>query len=242
MNESIKYAMKRAQRFQSPRCLSPRVIRTLFAGALSVLVMARSGTAAAATEDSRTLRVSFESMAIVVEGVTPRGQVVLFGVERRSEMYSTTTVEVSVTIDSDQRGMARHELQRSISPHSIYVAVDSVRGDFVAVSPDGTVLNVPPATGIGMKDKEGLEFDAFEMESHWIQAICVRPGHGAWWLSLMDDSASDENPVGGKVQIGASRMKALGHAEPSPGKFRPRDVLVAIDPYKLTVVARTVGE
>lgn len=216
--------------------------RSQFAAALSVVFLVCSTDAAPVAENDRTLRISFESTAIVVEGVTPRARVVLFGVERTAGVYSASTLQVSVTIESDQGGTARHELQRSISPRSIYVAVDSVRGDFVAASPDGTAPKVRPAQDIGMRGKEGLEFSAFETESHWIEAICVRPGHGAWQLSLMDDSASDESPVRGKVQLGAARMKALGDADASPGRFRPHDVLIAIDPYKLTVVSTTVNE
>jgi hypothetical protein len=42
--------------------------------------------------------------------------------------------------------------------------------------------------------------------------------------------------------MGAAHMRAIGGGPGSPGKFRPQDVLIAIDPYTMSVVATAVNE
>jgi hypothetical protein len=168
--------------------------------------------------------------------------VILFGIERKASGYATRTTDVFLTVESDQQGAARFDLQPTIGARSIYAAVDAVRGDYVISSPQPEAVNVSPAHMMRMKGKAGLEFEGFDLDSQWIEAICVRPGNGSWRVSMMDGSSVDESAVHGTVQVGAGRMKAIGNGPTSPVRFRPRDVLIAIDPYTMTVVATAVDE
>lgn len=242
MNGLIGLTPKNSDDFQRARRLRHRVGGILLAAALLAIATSGSVGAAPAAPEKRTPVISFESTAIVVSGVTPRAEVILFGVERKSWGYAMRTTDVFLTIESDQRGEARFELKRSIASGSIYSAIDGVSGDFAVASPGGKPVNVRPAQALRMKGKTGQEFDAFDIEGHWIEAVCVRRGQGAWRLSLMDESSVDESPTRGTVQMGAARMKAIGAASASPGKFRRHDVLIVIDPYNMTVVATAVNE
>ena len=152
------------------------------------------------------------------------------------------TAELSAMLEADERGSSRYELHRSVVSTSVVAAVDTVTGDFAVASPDGTTPNVLPAHALRLKKKAGLEFEAFDLDAQWVKAICVRPGLGAWKLSAMDGSSGDDNPVAGTLQIDVAHLKPFGAEGSSPGHFRPRDVLVAIDPYTMTVIVKAVNE
>ncbi len=238
--------------FLSRRCSS---VRSVFPSAAAVLQRAGRAflltilTALPATlnlyADPVTPSIVFEQNAVVVTDVTPNAQVIIFGIEREVRGFGWHTANVSVASQSDASGVARLDLQRAISSSSIYAAVDFVTGQYAIASPQGQPPKAVPIGAFRMNDTvadEVKRYETFDFDRQWVQAICVRPGEGAWRVSLMDDSSGDSSPLRGTMQMAAPQMQAIAGEASSPVKFRPHDILIAIDPYEMDVIALAVSE
>ncbi|HYK02283.1 MAG TPA: hypothetical protein VE974_11040 [Thermoanaerobaculia bacterium] len=236
MNGRIGFIM---ERLRHRRRLAGRVVLTAVLTGIPVALCAQSARAA---EQIGPPAIAFEQGAVVITGITPGAQVIVFGIVREARNYTMRTMNVSVTLQSDERGEARLDLQRPVAATSIYAAVDYSSGDFVVASPPGTPLHVRPAQALRMKRNSGQEFDAFDFDAQWVEAIWVRPDQGAWKVSLMDGSGMDGNVAFGTVQPGAALMRPVSGESAPPVAFRPHDVLIAVDPYLMDVAATAVHE
>lgn len=171
--------------------------------------------------------IAFEQSAVVITGVTPNAQVVVFGVSRQPVAYVWRTSNVSVTVESDAEGTARLELERPVWVNSIYAAVDFTTGRYAIASPQGTPRRVT---------------DAFETDRGRYRVLCVRPGEGAWRISPDDLRTGGDRRLAGESVQNDRRMPAIAGEQVSPGRLRSQDVVIVIDPEQMAVVTAAVPQ
>ena len=196
----------------------------LLALLLSLPAIASAGPSA---QERRVPAITFEQNAVVVTGVTPNAQVVVFGVSRQAVAYVWRTSNISTTVESDAEGMARLELERPVWPNSIYAAVDFTTGRFAIASPQGTPRRVA---------------DAFDTDRGRFRVLCVRPGEGAWRISPDDLRTGGGDRLAGESVQNERRMPAIAGEQASPGRLRSRDVVIVIDPEQMAVVTAAVPQ
>jgi hypothetical protein len=189
--------------------------------------------------ETKELAVTLQQRSVTVDGVTAGGQVVWFGMAREvaEDDVATLVRRAEVQMDDDGDGKIVWDLDREVPLRSIWVAVDFATGRAVAVSPEGYPLRRVSWRGRGLA-RGNSRSDRVEDFRSYAEVLLVRPGEGAWRLTVGDGSEQDDDGApDGKLAAALDRMRPLpgitgGTAEP-PNRFGPKDVVVLIDPNQM---------
>jgi hypothetical protein len=201
--------------------------------AVTCLLLPRCATAAPA--------LLYEDQAVVVSGITPGGQAVWFSLSKQIEGYMAHFVtRQDLLADTDGDGVVRFELDRTVPLQSLWVAVDLASGEAAVGTPEGFPLrdaSEAPGHGRGVAGRP----DWVETGRELLSFLVVRPGAGAWTLSLGDGGANDEDhAVDGRLTATLARLRAVGNSPSPPERFQPRDLVFAIDPDRMEILTERI--
>jgi hypothetical protein len=188
-------------------------------------------------ETPKELAITLQERSVTVDGVTAGGQVVWFSMAREvaEDDVATLVRRAEVQRDGDGDGKIVWDLDREVPLRSIWVAVDFSTGRAVAVSPEGYPLRRVTWRGRGLA-RGNSRSDRVEDFRGYAEVLLVRPGEGAWRLTVGDGSEQDDDGVpDGKLAAALDQMRPLagaGEAGP-PNRFGPKDVVVLIDPNQM---------
>lgn len=185
--------------------------------------------------------LAFEEQAVVVSGLTPQGRVVWFSLAKQVEGYMANFVpRQDLLTDTDGDGVVRFELGRTVPLQSIWVAVDLASGEAAVGTPEGFPLrdaSAPPGHGRG----EAGRPDWVETGRELLQLLVVRPGLGAWTLTLGDGGENDaDHGADGRVTAALARLSAVGASPAPPERFQAKDLVFAIDPDRMEILAERI--
>lgn len=188
--------------------------------------------------------LAFEERAVVVSGLTPQGQVVWFSVAKQIEGGMAHFVRrEEVLPDADGDGAVRFELDRTVPLQSIWVAVDLATGAAAVGTPEGYTLrdaSAPPGRGRGVAGRP----DWVEEGREILEMLVVRPGQGAWGMTLGDGGANDEDGRGdGRSTAALARMRAVGTSTANPApleRFEPKDLVFAVDLDRMELLTERI--
>lgn len=185
--------------------------------------------------------LAFEDQAVVVSGVTPKGQVVWFSVAKQIEGYMAHFVRrEEILPDADGDGSVRFELDRAVPLQSIWVAIDLATGEAAVATPEGYSLrdaSAPPGRGRGEPGRP----DWVEEGREILEILLVRPGQGAWGLTVGDGGVNDDDSRGdGRITAALARLRSLGASPGPPERFQPRDLVFAIDLDRMEFLAERI--
>jgi hypothetical protein len=190
------------------------------------------------------LKLAFEKSAVVASGLPPGSQVVWFGVARQISQHTATIVRRETVIaDDDKDGAVRLELDRPVPFQSIWVAVDLATGAAAVAVPEGYPLRQVELPGQSVGHGGG-QSDWVEDSRGYVDIVVVRPGQGAWGATVGDGGgADDDGAYDGRLVAALDRMRGLGPNPPgAPQHFKPRDLVVVIDPNRMEVGLRQLVE
>jgi hypothetical protein len=188
--------------------------------------------------------ITFDKSSVSVAGVSPKGQAVLFGVAREiSEDDVATIVRRSqVLADDDGDGVVKLDLGRDVPLRSVWVAVDLATGQVAAAAPEGYPLRRVDWRGVGIV-RGNSRADRVEDARTFAEVLLVRPGAGAWQLTVGDGSERDDDGAAdGKLAAALDRMTPVAGTDPPPTRFDPKDVVVLIDPNRLELTVVQAGD
>lgn len=191
----------------------------------------------------------FDGDVAVVEGVTPGGSVVLYGLTREWTGAATRVREVfEQVVDDDGDGIASHTLDHPVPAVSLWTAVDLATGELEVAGPEGFAsreLTFPPGA---IQNGPSRRLDRLELTGRSQHIVLVRPGAaegaGAWLLRLGDGGDQDEDGANdGRMSFLLSQMTPLAAGPAPPDELADGDVLAILDPETLdfTVVTLTTG-
>jgi len=188
--------------------------------------------------------IAFDSQAVTVQGCTPKGRVVWFSMAREVAEDDVATIvrRQEVAIDEDGDGAVSLKLQGEVPLRSIWVAVDLTSGEFATASPQGYPLRQVAFRGRGL-GRDNARSDQVEDARGYAEVMVVRPGEGAWGLTVGDGSEADEDgQADGRVAAALDRMRpvAAEGANP-PQRFDPKDVVILIDPNRMELTVVKAG-
>ncbi len=215
----------------------------LAARLVTAMLMALAAAAYGATAKSG-LAIGFDKAAVVVSGVSPNGQVVVFGVAREVDDFVAKISRRHQVVAADATGSARYDLGRAVPQPSVWVAVDLATGSVATGAPGGGSIVESDFRGSGPAAL-GSGLDGIADERPLLDVLVVRPGQGVWYALVGDGGPADEGePNDGRVEISLAHLRSVGigaaASVSSPAAFASRDVVVAIDPLVLTVIVRQV--
>jgi hypothetical protein len=188
--------------------------------------------------------ISFQTSSVTVAGVTGKGQVVLFGVAREVAEDDVATVvrRSQVLTDDDGDGTVQWDLGRDVPFRSVWVAVDLATGQVAAAAPEGYPLRRVDWRGLGIV-RGNSRADRVEDARTFAEVLLVRPGQGAWRLTVVDGSAADDDGAAdGKLAAALDRMIPVAGTAGPPARFDPKDVVVLVDPNRLELTVVHAGD
>ena len=206
--------------------------------ALLLLVGLMAGKAAYAQPT-----ISIHNDELVVKGAAVDNAFAVLGAARTYKNWTPAVL--------GHRGLATMEVQGdelrystgwpfAIPQRSVWAVVDVATGDLALVAPDGTPVHEVPFPN-GSVSLAPLGFaDALSVEGNHFHMLVVRPGVGAWTSIVGDHSLHDNDANEGFVGIAAPTLEPLGSAPPAD-RYLDTDVVVLIDPFRLTVAVSTVS-
>src|SRR5215203_5283914 len=190
--------------------------------------------------------ITLQQRSVTVDGITAKGQVVWFSMAREvsEDDVATLVRRAEVQTDDDGDGRVVWDLDREVPLRSIWVAVDVATGRADAVSPAGYPLRKVSWRGRGLA-RDQVRSDRVEDVRSYAEVLLVRPGEGAWRLTVGDGSEQDDDGApDGKIAAALDRMRPVTglaiEAEP-PKRFGPKDVVVLIDPNRMELTIVEAG-
>lgn len=186
--------------------------------------------------------LTFVSGAIAVSGLTPRANVILFAVDREAVPYDVSVRNHTMVQRADEDGATRFELKKPLSDWAIVAVVDGTSGRYAIESPAPVPLRLRVFPS-GFLKKKDADYMFADLDLTWVEAICVRPGRGAWQMFVVDGAGFDADGLSdGRTVVDAQQMKRLAGEDESPLRFHRRDVVIVIDPRSMSVMATEVPE
>ena len=203
----------------------------------SLLAQATTNPIPAAPE----LELVFEDEAVVVRGAKAGETVVLFGVNRHISPDDAVLLRrVADALVADATGEARFELEGGAARQSMWVAVDLATGTLRTAAPQGYRVRQVSFRGRGL-GRRADDRDALEDMRSFVEILGVRPGVGAWTVTVGDGSPIDEDlRVDGRLEVALDNLQPLGDSPAvAPDKVQRGDVVVLMDPnaMELTIVS-----
>ncbi|HEX8618818.1 MAG TPA: hypothetical protein VF911_14640, partial [Thermoanaerobaculia bacterium] len=188
---------------------------------------------------SATIQVHLQSNAIVAEGVSPKGEVILVGVSHESAQYKDIVRHWQrVTTDDDSDGRVTFTLDAPIQQGSIWVVADVRTARYGVATPDG--MKLPDVALASPAFRKGATGDVAALELARASAliVVVRQGAGAWRLHVEQDGKYDEERGDHAVmRVSPGSLKPLAGNAPPPPVLTPGDLLLVLEPFKLEFVA-----
>jgi hypothetical protein len=179
------------------------------------------------------VNISVASNSIVISGVTPGGDVLVFGRSCR-QLRGRLRLTRHVFMQRDEDGDGAVTVVEAIPRSSVFVAVDYESGEFAIASPATfvpRVIALPPTRPW----REGSV--NVDLRRGYLDFLLVRPRKGAWALEIIQGSARDDDGlVDATLRLRVSAMLPLFGKDSPPPHASKKDVLAIIDPRELDVV------
>jgi len=214
------------------------VILSVIAAALSTSVSpasAQISTAQAAVPLQPS--VSFGATSISASGITPGAQAVFFGAGREPHGYSSGILRISAVVrDTDGDGNVTLDIGRAVPVPTVWAVVDLTDGRYAVSAPPGSAVQtatLPPH----LLGSSGLGADRLSLDHPFLELLYVQPGLGAWTWSARDGGSNDRDDVGGVTTVDLTDGQNLAGSSELPAHFSTGGVLVAIDWFKLQILA-----
>ena len=174
---------------------------------------------------------------VVVTGVTPGGEAILFGRSITNQGGVPVLARHAATGRDDDNDGAVTWLFEEIQERSTWVVVDLDSGAHAT----GWRSKWAPRV-ITLSPEEWREDDqAVDLSRAFLDFLLVRPRKGAWASAVLQGSSSDaDGRVDNNLRLRTSSMTPLHGKESPPPHAVKKDVLVIIDSYTLDVAVVTV--
>ena len=215
----------------------PQKIRTTIV--LALLLFA----AASAVGQGKAFTARLEAQSIVVDGVQPRQEVLLFGVSLEPQGFANATRRWSrVGTDDDGDGTITFAFDKAIEFRSVFAVVDLRGGDYLILKPDGYDQLIPrtldPAA-LRRGEKAG-EVAGLDLAGPMAYIAVVRGGAGAWGMAAHQNGHNDDDHASPVLRVDPAKLTPLAGNAPPPAVLTPGDVILIINPIEMELFSTRV--
>lgn len=180
--------------------------------------------------------VTCRDTEVEISGLTPGAGAAWLSVARESLAYWRTSVvrRDGVEPDGDGDGVVTIPLEKGLPPASVWIAVDLKTGDAGVGAPEGfkprLIAEDVADLGRGASGLADLASEAHEV----LELLLVRPGVGAWGLTVGDGGASDgDGDRNGAIRVALAALRPVRLAPATPPALHPGDTVVVVDTQTL---------
>lgn len=184
----------------------------------------------AAADRAPALAMEVRDIGVVVENVTPGGEVVLLSCGKRATLGPTFN-ETKPRIVADDDGDGRVVLEEEVPSPSVWIAVDAKTGALATgASPEFPIYVRPIEQTLYRKDADE-QILALEEGRRRMLLLLVRPQHGAWVLRAREGEDGDgDNESNGKLLLTFEHATPFGNkTEKAPKHLKAGDLVFAVD-------------
>jgi len=188
--------------------------------------------------------IAFDGRNVKASNITPGGQVVYFAAASVPQGWKSTIYRWSqVVTDDDRDGAVTLDIGRDVPFKSIWVVADLTNGHFTVAAPEDMPLRQVPFDKKSLRKNAKGDLELFLLSTPSLEFLYIHPGRGAWTGHVRDSSPSDaDGTIDGIAGFALSTARPLS-GDAAPKEFAPGGILVAIDLYRLNVVAeRLTGD
>ncbi|HSG40881.1 MAG TPA: hypothetical protein VLE27_14680, partial [Thermoanaerobaculia bacterium] len=182
-------------------------------------------------------KVTLEANAVLVSGMTPKGEVALLGVTREiaGDDFPVVRRHLEVLADEDGDGAIRYPVEEGVPPRSLWAVADLASGDYDVASPEKFGSRRVNWRGRGVQRRNDGK-DVIEDQRTILEFLVVRPQVGAWALRVRDGNESDEDGViDGRLEGTLEKMTPLAASPRPPSVFQRDDLVLALDPAAMEI-------
>lgn len=211
--------------------------------ALGVFILLLAAQAVRAADsikpDAAAPLLTFEGRVVTASNVTPGGDVVFFAVGLVPTGWQSTVMRWSQAVSDDDRdGTVTYDAGAEVPCKSIWIAAELTNGHFAVAAPPGCPLRQVALDSRSFKKSAKGELELFLHARPYLDLLYVHPGKGAWTISAADSFPTDaDGESNGVTAIALSGARSLTGDGTKAKDFVPGGILIAIDLYKLDVVA-----
>jgi hypothetical protein len=200
-----------------------------------ILLLALAAAVPARPAAAAPPAVTLEPEAVLVSGLPPGGQALIFGVAREIRENVSTVVRRDVVLtDDDRDGAVRLDLGTGLPPAALWVAVELASGRYaLALPPESPFVQVSlPREAFRVRSPG--EPDLLAAQRSYVEELVVRPGRGAWGRAAGNGGAGDADGASdGEILSPLDGLTALGASPAAPQKLTDGDLVVIVDPNRM---------
>lgn len=208
----------------------------------AVVVLVLSPALHGAPPPAHRLKVTLDADLVQVERATPGGSVLLVGYELGARDFARMQTRVHRQETAGADGSARLRVGRDIAPSSFWVAFDLSSGGHGAVAASKHALreaDIPKR----FLAQNGATIQKILVPLEYVYVLVVRPGAGAWELTVADGGPSDDDgALNGVCAIAASRLEARDGTTVESGEMREGDVVAVFAPAQMAYLMTEVKQ
>jgi hypothetical protein len=218
--------------------------RALFLAAVTLLVpLGHPAPPVEAQPIATAPTLAVGPQTIQVQGMTPGGTVVWFGMGLDIVEYSEMRSERQEEAVADAQGSATLAFPSAVPPQSVWVAVDLATGAFALGSPPAfTPGRFNLATG-AIFSGTGSASDQLADPAGCVHVLLVRPGQGAWAGTIGRGGVNDlSSPTDASLRFEIQSLTPLAPGgAAAPARLGAQDLLFVARPRTMEIAAATVN-
>lgn len=208
---------------------------------LSILTI---GCALLALPVSAQLRVEAQGDQLVVNGVTPGGEVVVMAVAYE---WPRVILHVSTPFlrgrDDDGDGSASVAYGGTIPRGAVLATADLSAGALTLTTAEGAQPPVRTDRSVTLASLPDSKVQGLEAQGRFVVMMVVRPGVAAWQAVVGDGGRADGDGISdGKVLVAPGSLSRWIGATGPPTEFQEGDVIVAFETLTKNLVTTTLGD
>lgn len=179
--------------------------------------------------------VSVAPARITVSGVTPRAQVLIFGVGTEPKGTYAITRQWSAVVDSDADGNATYVLDPPVRWNALWVVADLRNAHYTVTSTTGFPVVREHLTRRELKRDTAGSVAQFVYSRSDASFLYLTPG-GGWTLTARDGDTGDaDHTVDGAMTLDIGRLEPVSGPDRLRA-FNPGGTLLAIDLSRLDLL------
>lgn len=177
--------------------------------------------------------MTVESGRVIVDGLTPGKQALVFSVGRKAMTHYAYLAQVATVLDDLDRD-GRVELEADTPLRSVWIVVDMQTAQYVVGTPDGFEVQFSEFVR-GFSRREGV-LDQVTATALGAAILYVHPGGGAWKFHAVDGRQGDQDGMSnGEVIASLGAGAEVIAAGNSRRELVPGGLLFVIAPDSLAV-------
>jgi len=187
------------------------------------------------------LTLSINGSVVTISGVSALGKVYVVGLMRTRQLGYTQLSRYQGTLDAAQDGSATLTVRSPIALDSLFFAIDLATGGYGRTAPAGQPVHESPFPDSAAPMAANGQLQKLETHLDVAHLLLVRPGAGAWELTIGDGGPDDDDHTAdGASRNRPEQMHPIGSSPDAPKNFRKDDLFFAFDPVNVAMLVLRV--